>query len=165
MGKTTVLGLGNLLLGDEGVGIHAVRALASQETDLPDDVELVDGGTAALGLLPIFKDAERVIVVDAVRAGGEPGSVYRFTLDDMGDGGREDISLSLHQVSLGEVARAARLLNIAPAIIIGIEPRTCQPGLELSPVVQDALPRAVAAVRIELNAVRENLKSSQLGSA
>ena len=146
VGKTIVLGLGNLLLGDEGVRVHVVRRLQELKPDLPG-VEVIDGGTAGFELLPFFKEAERVIVVDAAR-GGPSGSVYRLRLEDLSN---EGTSISLHQLSFREVLRAAELLEIKPeVVIIGIEPERIAPGLELSPAVEAALPRAVALVLEEL---------------
>jgi hydrogenase maturation protease len=145
--KTIVLGLGNLLMGDEGVGIHVVQRL--QELELPPGVEAVDGGTAAFDLILILRDADRVIIVDAVRAGGEAGSIYRFTSGDIEEASHG--ALSLHQATFQEVLQAAELLGIEPEItIIGIEPRRIAPGLELSPELQEALPQVVKAVWDEL---------------
>ena len=151
MAKTIVLGLGNLLLGDEGVGIHVVRKL--EELELPLDVELVDGGTASFDLLPVLQRADRVIVVDAACAGGPPGSVYRFRLEPQTAPleGEAPTVLSLHQLSFQEVLQAARLLAIDPEIVvIGVEPKRIEPSLDLSPEVKEALPQVIAAVQAEL---------------
>lgn len=134
-------------MGDEGVGVHVIRKL--QELELPSGVELVDGGTAGIDLLPVFKEAARVIVVDAVRAGGETGSIYRFGPEEIEKTPLEH--LSLHQLSLGEVLQAAELLGIEPEVtIIGIEPKQIAPGLELSEELEKALPRVIEVVLQEL---------------
>jgi len=146
MGKTIILGLGNLLLSDEGVGVHVIRGL--QELGLPGGVEVVDGGTAGFELLPFLKEAERVIVVDAARGGGKPGSVYRLKPGELSEA---TPGLSLHQLSLREVLQAAELLGIKPeVVIIGVEPERIAPGMDLSPAVEAALPRAIDAVLKEL---------------
>ncbi len=146
-GKTVILGLGNLLMGDEGVGIHVIQRLEGME--LPPGVEPVDGGTAGLDLLPILDQADRAIIVDAVRAGGEPGSIYRFGPEDMGQQPLE--ALSLHQLSLQEVWQAARWLNIEPeTVVIGVEPKRIAPGLELSEQLRATLPRIIEAIQVEL---------------
>lgn len=148
MKRTIILGLGNLLLGDEGVGVHVIRRL--QEVELPEGVELVDGGTAGFELLPFLKEAERVIIVDAARGGGKPGSVYRLRPEELGSATPE---LSLHQISLREVLQAAELLGIKPeVVIIGVEPERIAPGIGLSPAVEAALPRAIDLVLKELQA-------------
>ena len=150
--KTVVLGLGNLLLRDEGVGIHAIRGL--RERELPPDVELVDGGTAALDLLAFLQRAERVIVLDAVRRGDEPGTVYRFRLEPKAlQAG--SVPLSLHELSLPEALGVAQKMGIHPEVIVlGVEPQTIEPGLELSPQVRAALPRLLDAVCEELRRSR-----------
>ncbi|MFQ6117317.1 MAG: hydrogenase maturation protease [Candidatus Bipolaricaulia bacterium] len=146
--KTIVLGLGNLLMGDEGVGVHVIRRL--QELELPPGVEPVDGGTAGIDLLPVFKEAARVIVVDAVRAGGEAGSIYRFGPKELEEASQE--ALSLHQLSLGEVLQAASLLGIEPEVtIIGVEPKQIAPGMEISPELTEALPRVIEVILEELS--------------
>jgi len=175
-GKTIVLGLGNLLLGDEGVGVHAIRYLQAQKVELPPEVELVDGGTAGLDLLPILEGAEQVIIVDAVRAGGAPGSIYRLGPEalrargqskdkdqDQGDNHNCNpnpelepspaVPLSLHQLSLEEVLRAGEFLgmDILPKItIIGVEPKRIAPTIELSSELERALPRLIEAILEEI---------------
>ena len=146
--KTIVLGLGNLLLRDEGVGIHAVREL--RERELPSDVELVDGGTAALDLLSFLQRAERVIVLDAVRRGDKPGTIYRFRLEPKALHA-ESAPLSLHELSLQEALWVAQKMGFHPEVIVlGVEPQTIEPGLELSPQVRAALPHLLDAVCEEL---------------
>ena len=145
--KTIVLGLGNLLLGDEGVGVYVVQRLS--ELKLPAGVEPIDGGTAGIDLLPIFREAVRVIVVDAAHGSGPPGSIYRFGPEEIGKTALEH--LSLHQLSLREVLQAAELLGIKPEItIIGVEPAQVALGLELSPSVEEALPQVIEVVLKEL---------------
>jgi len=152
MGKTVIIGIGNLLLKDEGVGVHAVRALQGEE--LPPEAEVIDGGTATMELLPILQEADRVVVIDAVEGGGAPGTLYRVTPKElMGEGERP---LSLHQVGLLEVLQMARQLGSqAEVVIIGVEPKEISWGMELTPEVQQKLPRVVEAVLRELGIVRE----------
>jgi len=146
--KTAVLGLGNLLLGDEGVGIHVLSRL--RERDLPEGVELVEGGTAGIDLLVVFKQAERVVIVDAVRAGGRPGSIYCLRPEDLE--AESAVALSLHQLSLRDVLHSASLLGIEPeVVIIGVEPKRIAPGLELSDELQEALPEVVEVVWAQLS--------------
>jgi hydrogenase maturation protease len=146
--RIAVLGLGNLLMGDEGVGIHVLHKL--KERGPPEGVELVDGGTAGIDLLPVLKQADRVIIIDAVRAGGRPGSIYRFKPEDLK--GETPMALSLHQFSLQDVLHSAHLLGIEPEItIIGVEPKRIAPGLELSEELQEVLPQLVEVVWAELS--------------
>jgi len=150
-----VLGIGNILLKDEGVGVHAVRDLTARaergRPTLPDDVELYDGGTFGIDLLDTIANRRKVIVIDAVRADAAPGTVLRFTAADLVRPGRPD--LSLHQVGLFETLAMARQLGCAPeeVVIFGIVPMALEPGLELSPQVAAVVPRVVDLVLAELN--------------
>ena len=145
--KVIIIGIGNLILQDEGVGVHAVRAL--EEMDLPSGVEVIDGGTATMELLPVFQEAERIIVIDALRGGAQPGTIYRLCPDDLM--GETERPLSLHQVGLLEVLGMARQLGGEPeVVIIGVEPKEISWGMELTPEVEARLPRVIDAVFEEL---------------
>jgi hydrogenase maturation protease len=145
--KILILGIGNLILRDEGVGVHAVREL--EKRDLPAHVEVIDGGTSLMELLPVIQEAQRIIVIDALRGGGAPGTVYRVTPDDLM--AETDRPLSLHQVDLLEVLGMARQLGGEPhAVIIGVEPREIAWGMELTSEVEAKLPQVVEAVLEEL---------------
>ncbi len=146
--KTVVIiGVGNLILRDEGVGVHVVRELETRE--LPPQVEVLDGGTALMDLLPVIHKAERIIVIDALQAGGEPGTIYRVCPDDLM--GETENPLSLHQVGLLEVLGMVRQLGGDPeVVIIGVEPKEISWGMELTPEVQAKLPKVIDAVFEEL---------------
>jgi hydrogenase maturation protease len=140
-----VVGVGNVLLKDEGIGCHVVQAL--RETDL-SDVEIIDGGTC-LDALQLCEDADKLIIVDAVRGGGRPGQIYRFRPEDITL--EEEPILLLHDMSFVDSLKLMRLWhNIGEAIIIGIEPRDIGWGLELSSELQEKVPRVVDAVLAEL---------------
>ena len=140
-----VVGVGNVLLKDEGIGCHVVQAL--RETDL-SDVEIIDGGTS-LDALQLCEDADKLIIVDAVRGGGTPGQIYRFRPEDITL--EEEPILLLHDMSFVDSLKLMRLWhNIGEAIIIGIEPRDIGWGLELSPELQEKVPRVIDAVLAEL---------------
>ena len=145
--KVVIIGIGNLILRDEGVGVHAVRELEGRE--LPPGIEVIDGGTATMELLPVFQEAERIIVIDALKGEGKPGTIYRLTPDDLM--GETERPLSLHQVGLLEVLGMARQLGGEPdVVIIGIEPKEISWGMELTPEVEAKLPRVIEAVFEEL---------------
>ena len=144
-----ILGVGNILLRDEGVGVHVISALRDRE--LPDDVELWDGGTASFDLLDTLTGRRQVIIIDAVRTGSEPGTIFRFTPEDI-SASREQLT-SLHQVGLLETLNVAEcLLDSAPeeVIILGIEPKEIDWGLELSAEVEAAVPKVIELVMSEL---------------
>ena len=137
-----ILGVGNLLMADDGVGIHAVRELA---LDPPGGACVVDAGTDYLSALPYLEQARRVLVLDAVRGGAAAGTLHRPGPDEIAlraaDGGAHVTS----------VLEARRLLPPGapwPEIrVLGVEPAVVDYGLALSAPVAQALPRLVAEAR------------------
>ncbi|MEJ2068340.1 MAG: HyaD/HybD family hydrogenase maturation endopeptidase [Deltaproteobacteria bacterium] len=145
--KILILGVGNLILKDEGVGVHAVRELEGK--DLPAHVEVIDGGTYLMDLLSVIQEAERIIVIDALKGGGGPGTIYRVTPDDLM--AETERALSLHQVGLLEILGMVRQLGGDPhAVIIGVEPKEIAWGMELTPEVAAKLPKVIEMVMEEL---------------
>ena len=145
--RVVVIGVGNLLLTDEGIGIHAVQAL--QEKGLPTDVKLVDGGTSP-DLIAYTRAGDKLIIVDAARAGGEPGSIYRFKPEDLAD--ESTVLASAHEMGVVENLRLIKLSGNEPkeTVIIGVEPQKIEYGTELSQELQEKLPEIVAAVMREI---------------
>jgi hydrogenase maturation protease len=140
MGKF-VLGMGNVLLRDEGIGCHVVHAL--EEIPLPD-VEIIDGGTCA-GIIPPLEATDKLIIVDAVKGGGMPGQIYRFHLEDIALEPKP--FLSLHDMSLvDDLMSMQPWHNISEAVIIGIEPREIDWGLGLSPELQAEMPQIIDVI-------------------
>jgi len=142
-----IVGMGNILMSDEGVGVHIVEAM--RDGNLPENVELLDGGTASADLLDSLGHRDKVIILDAVKGGNEPGTLYRFSRDDVALQSQK--LLSLHQVSLLETLAMADLLGCLPRqiLIFGIEPRKVDWGLELSPDVASVVPRVIELVLSE----------------
>ncbi|MBI5711540.1 MAG: hydrogenase maturation protease [Candidatus Eisenbacteria bacterium] len=150
-----VVGVGNLLMGDEGLGVHVARALAGMRDTLSPDVEVLEGGTALFELGPEIARRLHVILVDAIRAGGAPGTVYR--VEGFGDlAGALDHAqpVSLHQWSLIDTLRAFEQLGLVPErlSVIGAEPERLEPGTSLSPALERAQERIVALLVEELGA-------------
>ena len=143
-----ILGVGNLLMGDEGVGIHAIQALAERE--LPTGVELVDGGTSTLDLLPHLHKARRVIIIDALKAGGAPGDIYRCRPEDLVE--NREHPMSLHQVDFVQLMQMAERMGyqIGPAVIYGVEPAEIGWSMELSPEVATKVPKLLELVLEEV---------------
>jgi hydrogenase maturation protease len=140
-----ILGCGNLLLQDEGVGVHLIEYLKGKE--LPPDTELLDGGTAGFALVDFIRDAEKVVIVDAVKAGGKPGEIYCFGPEDFE--AEDSPKTSLHDITLKDVFAMAKKLGELPQIrIIGIEPKSIDYGLDLSPEIKQLLPK-IAELAIE----------------
>ena len=138
-----ILGVGNLLMSDDGIGPHAAQALALCP---PPGVCVADVGTDFLSALSFLETARRVLVIDAVRAGGAPGTIYRLTESDMAR--QPTGSAPSHSLNLLE---ARRLLSPdSPPIeisILGVEPAVIDYGMELSPAVAAALPQVLKMAR------------------
>jgi len=141
-----VLGIGNVLLRDEGIGCHVIHAL--EGIPLPD-VKIIDGGTCP-DVVGLLEDADKLIVVDAVKAGGIPGQIYRFHLEDITL--EQKPFLSLHDMGLVDNLMLMKLWHsIAEAVVIGVEPKEIEWGLELSPELQEKIPQIIEAILAELN--------------
>jgi hydrogenase maturation protease len=146
-GRVVVLGLGNILQSDDGVGVHAVRHLR-QNSQFADAVELVDGGTISFSLLELIETSSALIVLDAVRLDGDAGDVRVFEGADMDRLLARPLVGSVHAVSLSEVLDMARLRDGLPPrrALIGVLPQYLTWGDALSPVVKAALPRVAELV-------------------
>lgn len=149
MSGTLVLGLGNLLMGDEGVGVRVIEHLREAGDPLPPAVALVDGGTLGLDLLPLLDDVDRLIMVDAVELGAAPGTV-RVIRDEQLHA-RMAGAISVHQLGVGDLLAVARLRGTLPSrtSLVGIQPGSVEVGLELTEPVRLAVPIAAGLVRAE----------------
>jgi hydrogenase maturation protease len=144
--NTLILGMGNLLLCDEGVGVHVARSLSRRE--LPPGVTVVEAGTAFLDVLPAIEKADRILLVDAMEAGAAPGSVYRVPFDECR---HPDMLASLHGLDLSRVFYMAGNHRSPDVTVFGIEPAHIEWGTELSPVVAGILPAVEEAIFRELS--------------
>ena len=133
--NTLILGLGNEILGDEGVGVHAVRALAADS--LPAGVEVLEVGTAILDVLPALENPQHLIIIDAMQGPGPAGSVYRTMLD--GCSGSPTIA-SLHGFDIFRVLALAGRKDLPETVVFGVEPAVIGWSMTLSPAVQKAIP-------------------------
>jgi len=147
--RTVVIGVGNLLLKDEGIGIHALRAL--QELDLPPGISLIDGGTSP-DLIAYTRAGDRMVIIDAAKGGGKPGTIYRYRPEDLA-AGRGTLT-SAHELGVVENLKLMALTGNEPreTVIIGVEPKEIDWGTELSPELKKRLPAIVKAVLREINA-------------
>ncbi len=152
--KILIVGLGNLLLRDDGVGVHAVHEL--QKTP-PPDVRIVEVGTALLDSLHLFEWADKILAIDAMQAGGSPGTLYSFGLSD-----REDRPpASLHELGLLSALRFLSEEKRPPVVILGVEPAVIDYGLNLSPEVQSALPALFQSAREMVDAWKRGPSTSE----
>lgn len=141
--RTIVLGIGNTLLGDEGIGVHALRALEARAADL-GDVEYVDGGTLSFTLATAIEDADRFIVLDATQLNAAPGTVKLFEDDAMDRFLGNQRKASVHEVGLIDLMVMARLAGRFPErrALIGIQPQYLDWADAPTPAVAAAIPRA-----------------------
>ncbi len=144
-GGIYVVGLGNPLMRDDGIGLAALERL-SRRPDLPAGIGLVDGGTWGMNLLPLIESADAVLLLDAIRLGAEPGGVHELEGDAVPR--RLAHKLSPHQIDLGEVLAIAMLRGRLPArlLALGIEPAEIEMGTGLSRDVEAAMPKLLARV-------------------
>ncbi|MCB9993374.1 MAG: hydrogenase maturation protease [Hyphomicrobiaceae bacterium] len=144
---TLILGIGNVLLSDDGVGIHVIRALQAMQKsgEVAASVALRDGGTIGLSLLTEFADYPSLIAVDAAELGAAPGTVRTFLGDEM-DRQLGGTKRSAHEVALSDLIGAAHLSGSAPAMraLIAIQPASTDWGLEPTDAVKAAVPVACA---------------------
>lgn len=146
--KIVILGVGNLLLSDEGVGVHVANELVKLE--LPPGVTVVEGGTDGFRLINVITEADRLIVVDAVKGGGAPGSIYRFDINEV-QNCPSGFKTSVHQIGILEVINLSGLIGKIPqTTVIGIEPESLEMGMELSPEVKAKIPRIIELIWDEL---------------
>jgi len=141
--RQVVLGLGNTLNRDEGLGVHALAALRPG-LDPHNTVELLDGGTLGLSLLPLVEECSHLLVLDAVNAGQPPGAVVELSRDEIPL--YRGIKLSQHQITFQEVLGLASFRGRLPANLhlVGIEPADLRIGYGLSPIVEEAIPVLVS---------------------
>lgn len=147
--KVAVLGVGNLLMADEGVGVRCAQAL-ERDRLLPPHVRVIDGGTSTHELLDDLEDLELLVIVDAVATGSEPGSIVRLEGEAIPSAFSN--KLSPHQHGINDLLATLELLGRAPqrVVLLGVEPKRVTLALELSPEIAAALPELVALVVAEL---------------
>jgi hydrogenase maturation protease len=146
--RVLVLGLGNLVRSDDGVGVHAALQLMS-DPRLPSEVEVIDGGTQGLNLLPAITEATHVAAIDAVNAGVAPGTILRYEISELDT---LPGSPSVHQIGFADLLEALRWLDksIQNFVLIGVQPEETEWGAKLSTTVEAALPKLIDTVISEL---------------
>lgn len=147
-----VLGLGNPLWGDDGLGIAAVEMLRERGRH-GEGVRIVDGGTLGLKLLPLMQQSDQVLIVDAIRADGAAGSLVRVEGDAVAPAVRE--RLSVHQIGVADLLEAGALTDSIPRdiVLVGLVPGRIEFGLERSAAVEQRMEDLVHAVAEEIRAL------------
>lgn len=149
MPHTLVLGLGNILLQDDGIGVYVVRRLLERYA-LPDGVEALDGGVRGLALMPYLEGVDRLLIIDAVKTGQPPGTLIRLAGDDIATS--LGPKLSPHQEGLADILWVAKCVGPCPQEIVlwGVQPLALDTGLDMSPPVAAQLDALVDRALEEL---------------
>jgi hydrogenase maturation protease len=145
-----VLGVGNILMGDDGIGVRVIEHL-DERYRFTEEVTLLDGGTLGLSLLPNVQEAQRLIIVDAMETGAPAGTIIRLAGEEIPPA--LETKLSPHQLGLRELLTVATLLDSSPeeVILLGVQPQSVQIALELSPPVKAQLEPLAERVLQELS--------------
>lgn len=147
MKQLLVLGVGNILLMDEGIGVHAVYEFWKEKEDWDaEKVDFIDGGTFTQDIFYLFEEYEKILVLDIVRAGHAPGTIYSLEEDQL----RRDKKqmLSLHDIDLLDSLGMAEMRGHRPYLrVVGIEPEKIDWGTELTPTLAKAFPGYLTVVR------------------
>jgi hydrogenase maturation protease len=151
--KTVVLGLGNILHSDDGLGARAAERLKS-DARLPDNITVIEGGTLGLELLPDLWDCSDLLVLDAVDVGATIGTVVRLSGEQLQ---RLSGSANVHQLGVADLLVALRLLarRLPRVLLLGIQPASTDWGCTLSPTVEAAIPSLIETALAELYARRD----------
>ncbi|SBT03794.1 maturation element for hydrogenase 2 [Candidatus Accumulibacter aalborgensis] len=147
--RIVVLGAGNILLSDEGLGVRVIERLPLRYS-LPPEVGIIDAGTCGMEMLDDLEDLDALIMVDAIRAGKAPGTLIRLTAEAVPVFFRT--KLSPHQIGLCDVLATLELIGKAPkyTAILGMQPESLTLGMELSPTAEAGMPQLLSMVVDEL---------------
>jgi len=146
--RIAVIGVGNLLLGDEGVGVHTVAEL--KKNILPPAVKVIDGGTAGIDLLYHLEDANYAIIVDCIQADAAAGTIFRIPFEELATGSPAE-TVSLHDLSLKDMLFLAKYLGrLPPTVIYGVQPETVRFSDQPSQSVRGAIPRLIELIKEEI---------------
>ena len=151
-GAAAVIGIGNLLMRDEGFGVHVIRHL-EENFRFPPNVNLVDAGTAGIYMAPIFEDVRRAIVVDVIALDDKPGSIVHLSHEGM-VGKSVSTSMSPHQIGVLEVLEICRFRQTLPEIIdfFCVIPETVEVGISLS---QTLFPRVAEVASLVVTTLKQ----------
>ncbi len=151
MSRTCLIGLGNILMRDDGIGVHAVKEIEKRFCFTPP-IDIVDGGTLGLALLPLIGEYARVLFVDAVEAGMEPGAIVVREGEQVP--ALMESQVSVHQAGLADLMYAARLAGVMPpeVCLVGIQPQAVDLGLETTALLKNKQEELIRTVLARLGA-------------
>lgn len=140
-----LIGLGNILLRDEGVGVHVINAIKKRYAFSPY-VEIIDGGTMGLSLLPVFEGRDKILIVDAVDFNKEPGYIGIIKNDDIPS--VLNPKLSVHHINLSDVIFVSKLMDILPSevCLVGIQPKSLDVGLDMTDEIKEKVEKLINVV-------------------
>jgi len=146
--RTLILGVGNILMGDEGFGQYIIEELSKEK--LPEGVDLLDAGTATLDIADLVIDYQRLIILDTVKTGDKPGSIYKFRPEDIRQ--RKQEELSLHQCSLLDAINMLKITQDVPSdiMIIAIEPEDVSMRIGISNTLRNKTSKIKQLIQEEL---------------
>lgn len=151
--KLIVVGIGNVLMKDDGLGVYVVQQLSKRLW--PEQVDLIDAGIASFEILDVFCSADHIIVVDSMTAGGEPGTIYRVPLQELGLRDSHAV-ISLHELHFTEAIKVVNMMGYQPQVtVFGVEPYQVELGMELSPLIATKIPRLLELVETEIYSILE----------
>ncbi|MBF0378974.1 MAG: HyaD/HybD family hydrogenase maturation endopeptidase [Desulfamplus sp.] len=151
MKKLLVLGVGNILMMDEGIGVHAIHELLRQNwnKEIDEQIDLIDGGTFTQDIFYLFVEYEKILVLDIVKGGQTPGTIYRLTENDLRQNQKQ--TLSLHDIDLLDSLSMAKMAGKTPELyVLGIEPETINWSMELTPTLAELFPHYVELAKQEI---------------
>lgn len=153
MARVAIIGIGNVLTGDDAVGPHVVRALEARY-ELPDGVQVIDAGTPGYDLTAFLVGLDAALLVDAVKAKGAPGELRVYDKPEL-LARKPVLAVSPHEPGVREALLNAEFMGVSPAVVrlVGVVPAATETGIGLSPAVRAAVPEAVARVAAELAAL------------
>jgi hydrogenase maturation protease len=147
MGKILIVGIGNLLCRDEGVGVHVIQEM--KKLQLPPSLDLLDMGTSTMDLLSYLDGGKKLIVIDAMKAGGNPGTIYKCKPEDLLP--KDEGPISLHEIGLLETLNMAKKMKFeVETVVIGVEPKVFEWGMELSEEVRSRIPAIIETIMKEI---------------
>jgi hydrogenase maturation protease len=155
MKKILIVGLGNVLLQDEGIGIHIIEKLRQ---DMPADVKLIEGETSGLALLPVLNEGTHIIFVDAMEFEGVAGEIKVLRNYEIISG--KDMLVSVHEVGLRDIISLISLTEECEPpriVLVGIKPKNLGTGLQLSPEVEKSVPQIINVIKKEVEKFKGEL--------
>ncbi len=143
--KILVMGVGNVLLTDEGTGIHILKEL--EKRNLPEGTQLLDGGTAGIDLRYLIEETDHLVIVDSIDAGAEPGAIFKFKPDDLAVTS-PGFAVSGHQLGLIDLLKLDKIYGKLPrsVVVFAVQPKSLDWGLELTQEVKAIMPKLIELV-------------------